>query len=226
LGNNVDLGLQSGFGTGAWLLRPETGQNPLFGSGRLTPGADYSAVASFGTGVSIVGAAMSAIGTFYSLRAQQNQLESQASALEFQAEMSQIDARAAEEQAYSVLESGRYDIIRRTLAAGQELGARKARIGSRGVRSGVGSAAEEIASANLAKELDVMAINSNTLAAAEAGFVRAQSFRTQAAVQRGSAANTRASARSISPGLAAGTSLLTSAGNIATNYAQYRRRFY
>lgn len=236
--SGVDLGLQSGFGTGAWLYGPGMNYTSTtesigpfrdgyrFADPQLTasPG-DYSATADFGLGLSLLGVAMAATGAYWEAQAQKDQLEGQAKNLEFRDRMSLISARLAEEEAQTVLAAGHRAIFARTLQAGAEEGARRTRIAARGIIGGAGSAAEEIASGRLIKELDVLAIDTNTVRQASASRFRGVNLRAQGTLARATAANVRATAGSISPAIGGATTLLGGLGDLALRWDASRSRY-
>ena len=87
-----------------------------------------------------------------------------------------------------------------------------------GIQGGVGSAAEVVASIDLAKETDQLAITKNAVRAASAARTGRVAQMNQAMLSGVSAVNLRSSASSMSAGLAAGTSLLGSAGAVSRNW--------
>lgn len=182
-------------------------------------GSPAYSLGAFSVAMSMAGALNSAIGSFYSAKSQQYQLRSQALNAEFQAGMDSINARSQEIEAQSILRSGQQAIGMATMRAGQEQAARKASLGARGIAAGVGSTKEVAASAEYVKQLDVFAINTNAVQAAEARRMQAVNFRNQAAMSRMSANNLRSGASSISPNASAFGSLLGSAGSVASNWA-------
>lgn len=172
----------------------------------------------------VSGALMGAIGAFYAADSAKHQLKSQALAAEFEQSMSAINARNAEADAQSVLEAGAQEIAQVTAQYGQEKAALQASTASRGVVSGVGSAAELAASVELAKQVDALTINKNRVRAAGQARMRAADMRSRGLLAGTSANNLRSSAGSINPYLAGSGSLLSAAGNVAATYAYNRRR--
>lgn len=191
---------------------------PTSGGGGAAAGG-MSGLGAFSVAMSVAGALNSAIGGFYAAKSQQYQLRSQALNAEFQAGMASMNARAQEIEAQSVLRSGQQAIGMTTMRAGQEQAARRASLGARGVAAGVGSTKEVAASAEYVKQADVFAINTNAVQAAEARRMQAVNYRNQALMGRMSARNLSAGAGSISPGSSAFSSLLGSAGPVASNWA-------
>lgn len=179
----------------------------------------YGGLASAGNWLSIGGALLGLVGSFYAAKSQQNQLKSEALAADFQESMSAINAKNAESDAQSILQAGQDEGARTSLAYGQEKAAQKAEQGASGFTIGVGSAAEAQASIELAKRLDLAAINRNTVRAASSRRLQATDQRNQSLLAGVSARNLRGTASSISPGLAAAGSLFRSAGPLLGQYA-------
>lgn len=171
-------------------------------------GAQISAVGAYGQ---IAGALMSAVGGYFSALAKKDQLKSQALSAEFQAFMSQMNARQAEEDAQAILAAGRSQIGMATMQRGQEKSRRKVSAAARGVVGNVGSAAEVLATEDLMKEIEAMTINQNTVRAAGQARMQGVNYGNQSLLSGVSAGNLRRTAGSISPGLAASTSLGNSA---------------
>lgn len=177
-----------------------------------------SGLSSVGPWLSIAGALTGAIGAFYGAQSQQYQLKSTALQEEFAASMSGLNARASELDAQAILRAGQGEAARASLEYAQSKATRKAAFGSRGVEGGVGSTAEELATTELAKQLDVMDINSNAVRAAGAARMRSVDYSNQALLERTSAANLRGAAKQIHPYMSAFTSLLGSAPPVANQW--------
>jgi hypothetical protein len=173
--------------------------------------------------LAIAGAASSAIGSWYAVDAQKGELRSQALSLDFQASVANINARSAEIDAAAIRAAGRRSRGLLTLAAGQERGRAVVSQASRGLRAGSGTTAETLASLAFAKESDALTIDANTFRAESAARRRAIDFRNQGRFARVSAQNARDTAGSLSPGLAAATSLLGSAGRVSGQFARNSR---
>lgn len=161
-------------------------------------------IGNVGMGFQVFGAVQSTIGSYYSAQMQK-------SSLQFQAEMQQINARIMEGQAQAELMNGQQQIAALTMQAGQLKGRQRASLAANGVDLGVGSAAELQASTDIMKEIDVNQINANAVQAA-------WGKRLQATNLSNDALQKRATASSLSPMMAAGTSLLGSAGAVASSW--------
>lgn len=195
-----------------------------------TPGTDAyddktssATLKNLGLLTSLFGAANTAVGAFYAAKAQQYQLKSQASTMQFQAGMDAINAHGAEMSAQSILEAGKTQVQQYTMRAGQEAARNTVATAARGVDLSSGSAVTERASEDLTKQLDVMTINANATRAAWGQRTQATNYGNASLLAGVSANNLRTSARTISPGAAATTSLLNSATGIASQW-DWRRR--
>lgn len=174
-------------------------------------------------GLSIGGGLTSAIGSYYSVQAAQYRARAHASALLHQQQLSYINARQAERDAQGSILAGQRDAA----MAGQRYGQIKAAIVARqsasGIQAGVGSAAEVAASVEIAKQTDMLTITRNSVRQANAS----RTGRVNA-LNRASAAGAQAStlglmASSMNPGLAAGTSLIGGAGQVARQWYNYNQ---
>ena len=150
------------------------------------------------------GAVNGAIGSYYSAKSQKINLQGQAA-------LADVNARIAELGAQSALDQGQKQVGALTMQAGQLKSKQRAALAANGVDLGEGNAAEIQASTDIMKETD-----KNTL---EANAVRtAWGYRTQATNYQNEAIVDRGTASAISPGMAATSSLLTSAGRVAGSW--------
>lgn len=199
-GGGPSYGFWGGDGAGS------LGQNSAFnmgsdsGGGGGGGGAGLMAGGPVGMILAIVGAASTAIGSFYEAKSAQYKLKSEALSLEYQQSVSNMNARAAEEQAQQILEAGQKQIGQYTMRAGAEKASQEASLAARGIQAGVGSAAEHVASSDIIKEIDTMTINVNAVRAANAARMQAVNYRNQGAFAGLSARSARSSARTINPG--------------------------
>jgi hypothetical protein len=168
--------------------------------------------------VSILGGINTAFGNYYAAKSAQYQERSQASSFAFQSDMAAINASRAELTAESIEESGKSQVAAYTMRAGQEKAGATATMAARGIALGVGSAAEVSASMDVEKELNVLAINSNTTRQAWAARQQGTNYSNEALLDRTSAVNARRSADSISPVAGTVNSLLGSATQIASQW--------
>lgn len=194
-----------------------------FGSVPSAQAAMESPGIGMGGWLSIFGGLNSAIGSFYSAKSQQYQAKSAAMNADFQQSMANRNARAAEQQAQNIMEAGQREAARYTMQAGAAKSSAMASQAARGIQAGVGSAAELAASADIIKQSDLMTIDVNTAREAAAARMQKVNYQSQAAAAGASAANMRATGRSINPLMGAGTTLLGGAASFASQYAQDRR---
>ena len=171
----------------------------------------------------VAGAVQGAIGSYFNAKSQALQLESQSSSLAFQADMSRLNAVQAEFTAQQIMRAGNLKQGQVSLRAGKIKSSQRASLAARGIDLGVGSAVETIATTDLMKEIDMLTVNSETVRSAEAARLQRQNYLTQAAIQDVSADNVMASSRTISPSLAATSSLLGSASSVANAWFQDRK---
>jgi len=212
---------------GNLVMRPEfsltPGDVPTVGE-RFTLGSQLSEGLQIGGNIaSIFGAFTGAIGSYYSLKSQQNQLKMQAQNAAFAAQMTRINRRAAEFTATQVGQQGQAAAGQYTMRAGQARAGARTAMAARGVALGQGSAKEVVASMDLVKEIDRLAINASTVRAQEAARLQAFNLGTQATMAELSSRNLSSAAGTIMPGFGAATSLLGSAVDIGANWARNKR---
>lgn len=163
----------------------------------------------------VLGGVNSAIGTYYAAQSAQYQEKSQASGFAFQSDMAAINASREEMTAESIEEAGKSQIANYTAQAGQQRAGAVAEMSGRGVALGPGSTADVVASMDIQKSLNVMAINSNTVRQAWGAREQATNYTNQSLLDRTSAVNALRSASSISPVGGMVNSLLGSATQVA-----------
>lgn len=152
----------------------------------------------------IGGAASGAIGGYYSAATQKTMFESQA-------DLAKINARISELGAQSALRQGQQQVGAMTLKAGQLKGSQRAAMAANGIDIGTGSAAEIQASTDIIKEIDANTIMSNAVRSA-------WGYRTQSMNMQNEAMMAKASAGGISPFGSMASSLLGSAGSVASSW--------
>ena len=128
-----------------------------------------------------------------------------------QAQINANNAQIARWQAEDALKRGDREASRSRMKTHQLKGTQRARMAANGVDLGVGSALNILNDTDFFGEIDATTIEDN--AAREAWAIRnqAQNFASEASLLR-------SRADSESPWMAAGTSLLTSAGRVAANW--------
>ena len=185
---------------------------------RLGNGQVGQEMSHYGAVAQLTGAVISSIGAWGQANAQREQARAAASYAEHQQRMADINARQAELDAQDILAAGRQQSFLQTMRAGQARSQRRARTAARGVELGSGSAAELLASEDIAREIDRSVVKTNTVRAANQARTRATNLRNQSLLQGVSARNLRSSADSISPELAAFSSATASAGRFAQTF--------
>jgi len=163
----------------------------------------------------VLGGVSSAIGTYYAAKSAQYQERSQASSFTFQSDMAAINASRAEMTAESIQEAGKSQVASYTMQAGQQKAGATASMAARGIALGVGSARDVAASMDIEKDLNVLALNSNTTRQAWAAREQGTNYTNESLMDRTSAVNALRSASSISPVGSTVNSLLGSATQIA-----------
>jgi hypothetical protein len=189
----------------------------------LLTGTGTQAMSQFGSIFSIGGAVTGAIGSYYAAQSQKAQLDSQASSMRFQSDISELNAAQAEFTAQQIMRAGKLKQGQISLRAGKIKSSQRASMAARGIDLGVGSAVETIATTDLMKEIDMLTVNADTVRSAESARQQRQNYLTASAMQDVSASNLAGSASTISPFLAAGTSILGSAGSVANAWYQDRK---
>jgi hypothetical protein len=188
--------------------------------------SDSKTAKTAGVIMQVMGAVNSAIGTYYAAKTAQYQEKSQASSFAFQSDMASINASREEMTAESIEESGKSQIASYTMQAGQQKAGATASMAARGISLGVGSAADVSASIDIEKDLNVMAINSNTVRQAWGAREQGTNYANESLLDRTSSVNALRSASSISPAGNTVNSLLGSATQIAGqwDYSQWLKK--
>lgn len=144
------------------------------------------------------------IGSFFAADTQKYQLKTQAI-------IADTNARIAEMGAESALMQGNYEIGALTMKAGQLKSSQRAALAANGVDLGVGNAAETLASTEIMKEIDKNTATANAIRSAWGYRMQGTNFKNEALAARNTAG-------AISPWMAAGSSLLGGASNVASNW--------
>lgn len=164
------------------------------------------------------GAVQSAIGSYYQAKSAQYQYKSQALTMDFQKSMSEINARQAEFMAQQIVDVGGKEISMLKMRAGKIKSASKASMAARGLKLGVGSTAEVVATTDLVAEMDALTIYANAIKSSEAARTQSINYMNQAMMQGVSAENLRSTGASISPLGSVMTSLTQSSNTLATSW--------
>lgn len=147
------------------------------------------------------GTAVSTVGSFFGAQGQKSALKSQAA-------IADINAKLAELTAQSTLRSGQIEEQRTRIATANLKSKQRTAMAANGVDLGSDSAVNILTSTDVIGEVDA-----NTVAANAA--LAAWGYRTQSMNYQNEAIGARATAKGISPWMAAGTTALTGAGDVA-----------
>lgn len=153
---------------------------------------------------SAAGGAMSTVGSYYGALGQK-------SSLKFQATMAELNAQAAESDARNSLLRGERAEQRLRLDNAQLKSSQRVAIAGNGIDLGSDTAAAILTSTDVLGEIDANQTKANALR-------EAWGHRTEAVNYRGEATMARGAASGISPGMSAFTTLLGSAGQVASQY--------
>lgn len=168
---------------------------------------DASQLSFASAALQTAGMASSAVGSYYSSALQKSSLAAQAA-------IAESNARIAELGAQSALNQGQREVGALTLKAGQLKSRQRASLAANGVDLGVGSAAEIQASTDIMKDIDKYTIEANAVRSAWGYRAQAVNFENEAMTKH-------ATASAISPFGSAATSLLGSAGSVASAWYSY-----
>lgn len=150
------------------------------------------------------GTAGNTVGAYYGAK-------SQKSSLEFQAQLDDINARLAESSAQSILFQGQREEQRSRLQTAQVKSAQRVALAANGVDLTEGSAAELLTTTDVMGEVDANTINANAVRAA-------WGQRSQATNMQIDAMGKRTAARAIKPNMAAASTLLNGATQVASSW--------
>lgn len=171
--------------------------------------ATAGTLSTMGTLASVAGLAMSAYGMYQQSKASKDMAN-------YSAQVAENNAKTTELQAQDALKRGDEDAAAIRRNADMLKGSQRASMAAKGLDLAEGTAAE------LQDQTDFFALNDQATArhnaAKEAWAIRVQgnNYRNEATAQR-------ATAKSIRPGLAATTSLLTGAGQVASRWYDFDR---
>lgn len=170
----------------------------LFDSANPGPTGDL------GMSLNIAGSVMSVIGAFAGAQAERSRLQ-------FQADIDRVNQAIAETNARAALMAGQREQQAVMLRTGQIKSSQEAALAANGIDLGVGSAARVRTSTEFMGQTDVDTIAANAIRAAFGYRMQGTNFGIDATM-RGAAAE------AVSPWMSAGTSLLTGAGRVASQW--------
>jgi len=155
-------------------------------------------------GSQVVGGVQSAVSSYYGAKAQARQLA-------FEADMADINARMAESAAERTMASGRREVQRSRMQTAALKSRQRVAMAANGVALDEGSAVNVQTTTDYIGEVDANTIEANAIA-------QAWGHRIDAVNQRSAARSGRTAASAISPGQAAMSSLIGSAGAVASSW--------
>lgn len=159
--------------------------------------------------------AMQAFGAATSAYGAYNSSKSAGAAYAYQAQVQRNNAQAAEWQARDAITRGQQDENRHRLKAAQLKGTQRASMAARGIALDEGSALNILDDTDFMGDMDALVIRDNAAREAWAYREKAKGNLADSFLMQGRAA-------AESPGAAAAGSLLTSAGNVASNWYAYK----
>jgi hypothetical protein len=170
-------------------------------------GMSTSNTSSLGLLLAGGGTVMNAMGAYKSAAGQR-------AALDYQASVAESNAQIAEQQARFAQMNGQQEEAASRLKTAALLGDQKATLAANGVDVNSGSPIEIMASAKYLGEKDAFTIRDNAARMAWAYRQRSRGYLNEADMDR-------STADSMSPGMAAIGSLLSSAGTVASKWYRY-----
>ena len=150
------------------------------------------------------GAGQSALSAYYGARAEKSRLG-------FEADMADINARMSERAAETAIAAGRREVQRSRMQTAALKGRQIAAMGANGIALDEGSAVQVLTGTDYIGEVDANTLEANAIAQAWGHKIEAVNIRSQAR-------SARSAAGAISPGRAAVTSLIGSAGSVASSW--------
>lgn len=190
-------------------------------------GGKLSEMQQAGLVMAVGGMGVQAVGAYYGVKNQKLQLRGMARQADYSAFMADLNARQAELAAVDIMRAGQRQAGQVTAQYGQAKAASAASIASSGVQAGVGSAAERQTAIELAKEIDKLTIDSNTLRQQQAARMQAVNYRNDARMSRANAEAMRYANKKMDgfyTRAAVASSLLGGASQTAMQYMYYTRQ--
>lgn len=158
---------------------------------------------------SVGSAATSAIGAYYSAAADKSRLR-------FQAKMAEINAAQIEKAAQQALRAGQAEEQGVRVRTAQLKSTQRTAMAANGIALNEGSALQVLTSTDYMGEVDANTVAANAVRAAWGYRVDATSMQNEALMAR-------ATASAINPGMAATSSLISSAGQIASQWYSFSK---
>ncbi len=158
---------------------------------------------------SVAGAASSAIGSYYSAAADKSRLR-------FQAKMAELNAAQIEKAAQQTLRAGHREEQAVRMRTAQLKSTQRTAMAANGIALNEGSALQVLTSTDYMGGVDANTVAANAVRAAWGYRVEATSANNEAVLAR-------ATASAINPGMSAATSLLGSAGSLASQWYSFSK---
>ncbi|MER1940651.1 hypothetical protein ABS755_08075 [Castellaniella sp. FW104-16D08] len=184
-----------------------------------------SSMAAIGVGMSVVGTVGSMAASRQAAEAQQRQLQQQANSYAYQAQVSRNNAMVAEWQARSALQAGAKAEQTQRLKAASLTGAQRARLAANGVDLGQGNALNILMDTDYMNERDVQTIKDNAALKAWGYRVDGRNSMDNAGMLDAGAFNAVDAAGAINPTAAAGSTMLSGLGQVASSWYRYSQGF-
>jgi hypothetical protein len=182
------------------------------------------AASGFGSAELFGGIASSIFGglqSYYSAKAAKKAAAFEAEVHQSNARMALINARINERMAQGILQASEINQSQVSMKAAKVKAGQRASMGARGVVIGEGNTAEELATTDMMKEMDMLQINADSVRKAGSARMSAVNAIGDSVNSENQALFASARASSINPGRAGLTSLLDSGTQVAASW--YRR---
>jgi ribosomal protein L9 len=184
---------------------------PIFAAVGVMMGASSATAAAVGTSA-VLSAASGAVSAYGAYNSAQGQKQS----LEYQSKVDANNATVGEWQAQDAEKRGQDDAARARRANSQQRGAQRTALAANGLDLNSGSALSLLDDTEYFGAVDQQTVANNTTQEAWALRNRAANFTAASNLHKTGASN-------ISPGFAAGSSMLSSASSVADKWSMYKK---
>lgn len=164
-----------------------------------------------------ISTAMQVVGTVTSASAAYTKSKQERAAYDYQAQVAENNSVLAEWQARDAIRRGQEAEGAHRIKVAQLKGSQRASLAGRGIDLTEGSALDILSDTDFMGERDALTIRNNASREAFGHRVESGNYRSNADVLRSRAAMEK-------PGMAAGTSLLTGAGQVANTWYTYKSK--
>ena len=175
-------------------------------------------VKEFGQVMAVGAAATSVINAYFEAATEKIKIKGAAASKEQEADYANLEASSQRDMAVLADKAGNYKISLLSQASAAEQSDYLVNVSRRGVYATGGSSAEGRASMELAKQMDVQVIKTNTVREVGARMRQSVNSRNRAMFARVSAANLRDRAGSISPWAASLSAAMGAGASVASAY--------